>query len=206
MKVKICGITNLEDAEAAVEAGADMLGFNFAEEAKAKNRYIEPDAARKIIETLPPHVQSVAVTVNETADKLHAYLEFADKVQLHGEESIDLCRKFGQKAIKAFRAGGGFSVELALRYPVGTYLIDAFVPGTRGGTGVTCDWDTAVALRETGTPLILAGGLTPENVFAAVDIVRPYAVDTAGGVEKEPGKKDHERLRAFIHNAKTSLS
>ncbi|MCH8204066.1 MAG: phosphoribosylanthranilate isomerase [Candidatus Hydrogenedentes bacterium] len=206
MKVKICGITCLEDALAAVEAGADALGFNFAEEAKAKGRYIDPDDARNIVEQLPDTVLSVAVTVNEGPARLREYLEFVDRVQLHGEETPEMCREFGAQAIKAFRVGPDFTPERMQEYSVGAYLLDAFVPEQRGGTGTTCDWETARRARELGMPLVLAGGLTPENVAEAVRAVEPCAVDTAGGVESGPGKKDHERVRSFIHNAKASLS
>ncbi len=206
MKVKICGITCLEDALAAAEAGADALGFNFAEEAKGKGRYIDPDDARNIVEQLPPFVVTVAVTVNERPEHVLDYLEFMDRVQLHGEEAPEICRRFGARAVKAFRVGPDFTPDSMLEYPVGAYLLDAYVPDQRGGTGTTCDWDAARRARAVVGPLILAGGLTPENVAEAVRIVEPYGVDTAGGVEREPGKKDHERVRSFIHNAKTSVS
>ncbi len=206
MKVKICGITCLEDALAAAAAGADALGFNFAEEAKGKGRYIDPGDARNIVEQLPPFVVTVAVTVNESPERVHEYLEFMDRVQLHGEETPEACGQFGPRAIKVFRVGPDFNPESMLEYPVGAYLLDAFVPMQRGGTGTTCDWDAARRAREVAGPLILAGGLTPENVAKAVRAVGPYAVDTAGGVEREPGKKDHERVRSFIHNAKIPLS
>ena len=98
-----------------------------------------------------------------------------------------------------------FDIEAMSAYPAGAYLLDAYVPGARGGTGQTCDWDLARAARDTGAPLILAGGLTPDNVADAVRQVEPYAVDTAGGVESAPGKKDHDKLRAFIRNAKGAL-
>ncbi len=158
------------------------------------------------MEQLPKTVLSVAVTVNEAPARLHEYLEFVDWVQLHGEETPETCREFGPRAIKVFRVGPDFNPERMLEYPVGAYLLDAFVPDQRGGTGKTCDWDAARRARETAGPLILAGGLTPENVAEAVRAVGPYGVDTAGGVEREPGKKDHERVRSFIHNAKTPLS
>ncbi len=206
MKVKICGITSLEDALAAVEAGADALGFNFAEEAKSKGRYIDPGEARNIVKQLPETLLSVAVTVNEAPARLNEYLEFVDRIQLHGEESPEFCREFGERAIKAFRVGPDFNPERMLEYSVGAYLLDAYVPDQRGGTGMTCDWDLAKRAKDLGVPLILAGGLTPENVAEAVSIVQPWGVDTAGGVESEPGKKDHERLRSFIHNAKTPVS
>ena len=158
MKVKICGITGLEDALAAAEAGADALGFNFAEEAKAKNRYIEPNEARGIIEQLPPFITTVAVTVNEDPDRLRSYLDFVDYVQLHGEETRETCAQFTPRAIKAFRVGPDFTPEAVLEYPVAAYLLDAYVPGARGGTGETCDWDTARATAALDKPLILAGG------------------------------------------------
>lgn len=205
-KVKICGITNLDDALAACEAGADALSFVFAPEAKVRHRYIDPDAAFKIIEQLPPLVLTVAVVVNEPLEKLKEYLHFVDRVQLHGEEDIKLCRALGKAVIKAFHAGPGFDLEHMLAYPASAYLLDAALPGQRGGTGMVCDWDAARQAVAAGRPIILAGGLTPENVAEAVRIVQPYAVDVSGGVESVPGKKDHERIRTFIHNAKTSLA
>jgi phosphoribosylanthranilate isomerase len=205
-RVKICGITNREDALAACEAGADVLGFVFAPEARRTNRYIAPEAARRIIEELPPFVSAAAVCVNESLENVLAYLEFADYVQLHGEETPDLCRAVANRAIKAFRVGPDFRPESMLAYATAAFLLDACAADARGGTGKTCDWDIARAAVALGRPIILAGGLTPDNVAEAIRAVRPYAVDTAGGVESAPGKKDHERLRCFIHNAKTCLS
>lgn len=204
-KVKICGITSLEDALAACEAGADALGFNFAEEAKKRGRYIDPDAAKAIIAQLPPFVTVTAVCVNADSERLHSYLTFCDCLQLHGEESAELCAEFGRRAIKAFRAAPDFRVELMLDYKVGAYLLDAYTPDARGGTGKTFDWDIALKAAALGKPIILAGGLTQENVAEAVRRVRPYGVDTAGGVESAPGKKDHAKLRSFIENAKRAL-
>ncbi len=205
LKVKICGITNLEDARAACAAGADALGFVFAEEARARNRYIEPETALEIIEQLPPFVATVAVCVNASMPELARYLTFVDLVQLHGEEPPDIVP--GHVAIKAFRAGPGCSVELMREY-AGTraWLLDACAPGQRGGTGQLCDWDLARAAVAEDHPVILAGGLGPGNVAEAVRAVRPWGVDASGGLESEPGKKDHERIRAFIHNAKASLA
>jgi len=205
-KVKICGITNLEDALAACEAGADALGFVFAEEAKARGRYIDPDEAYHIVRALPPLVTTVAVVMNEPLDRLQRYLEFMDRVQLHGEESPELCIQLGDRVIKAFRTGADFSAEEMLKYPAMAYLLDASAPGAHGGTGCLCDWAAAQAAVATGKHIILAGGLTPENVAEAVRAVRPYAVDVSGGVQSAPGKKDHERVRQFIHNAKTSVA
>lgn len=203
MKVKICGITNLDDALGAVEAGADALGFNFAEEAKPKKRYIEPAEARRIAEALPPFVVTVAVTVNPTKEQVRAYLEFMDRVQLHGEEPPDFAAAFAPRAIKALRVGPDFAPDAVNRYNVSAILLDAFDANARGGTGKTANWDVARKTVESSKrPVLLAGGLTPENVAEAVRMVRPYGVDVSGGVEKEPGKKDHDKIRRFIREAR----
>lgn len=205
-RVKICGITSLEDALVCCEAGADALGFVFAEEAKARGRHIEFDDALDIIESLPPFVTTVAVTVNEPLEKLVRYLAVFDMVQLHGEEPPGHL-PMGHLAIKAFRAGPDFSVAEMEEHKVRAWLLDAYVPDQRGGTGKVCDWELAQMAAGMGRPLILAGGLTPDNVGEAIFRVRPYGVDVSGGVESEPGKKDHERVREFIHYAKqTSLA
>ena len=204
-RVKICGITNLEDALAAVDAGADALGFVLAPEAKKRNRYIERDAAFAIIEQLPPFVTTVAVTVNESIMTLAGLLTYFDCVQLHGEEKPEDCPP-AHVTIKAFRPGPGFGMSDLTRYQARAYLLDAYSTSERGGTGREGDWELAQLAVGTGKPIILAGGLTPENVAEAVRAVRPYAVDTSSGVESTPGKKDHDRIRAFIHNAKTSLA
>ncbi len=206
MMVKICGITNRDDALAAVDAGADALGFNFSDEARSKNRYIEPKTAREIAAELPAHVLKVAVTVNAPAETLRQYLGFMDRLQLHGDESPGFAAEFGDRAIKALRTGPDFTPERVLEYPVGLILLDAYVPGARGGTGARADWNAARSAVALGKPILLAGGLTPDNVADAVRIVRPYGVDVSGGVEKEPGKKDHERVRRFIREAKLPLS
>jgi len=204
IKVKVCGITNLEDALAACEAGADALGFVFAPEAKARNRHIAPADAQRIIEQLPPFVLTVAVCVNEPTERLRAYLGFVDRVQLHGEESVEDCRPVASRAIKAFRVSADFDPAAMTAYPTRAYLLDAFVRDARGGTGHTCDWDVARRAVALGRPLILAGGLTPENVAEAVRHARPYAVDASGGVERAPGKKDHGQVCRFIRNAKAA--
>ncbi|HOZ46195.1 MAG TPA: phosphoribosylanthranilate isomerase [Candidatus Hydrogenedentes bacterium] len=206
IRIKICGITNLEDAQAACEAGADALGFVFAPEARARHRYIEPEAARTIIAELPPFVSTVAVCVNDSEERLRAYLEFVDYVQLQGEESPELFRRLGSRAIKAFRTGPDFVPSKMLDYPSAAYVLDAYVPGTHGGTGHVSDWALARQAVALGRPIILAGGLTPENVAEAVRVVRPYGVDVSGGVQKSPGKKDHERIRAFIDQARLRVS
>ena len=203
-RVKICGITNLEDALAACDAGADALGFVFAPEAKKRNRYIEPDAAREIIARLPPYVMTVAVCVNAPENAIRDYLEFVDRIQFHGEETREECNVAGARGIKVFRAGPSFTLDAMCAFPTRGYLLDAYVPGQRGGTGAQCDWVLARRAVGTGRPIILAGGLTPENAAEAVRRVRPYAVDASGGVESAPGKKDHERIRKFIENVRNA--
>jgi len=205
-KVKICGITTRDDALGACDAGADAIGFVFAREGKKNNRYIDPEDALGIIEALPPFLTTVAVVVNDPIERLREYLTFVDRIQLHGDEDPELCRELGGRAIKSFRAGPGFQIEQMRDYPACAYLLDACVPGARGGTGKTCDWTAAQAAVQSGFRIILAGGLTPGNVTEAVRRVRPYAVDASGGVECAPGKKDHERIREFIQRAKVSLA
>ena len=204
-RVKICGITNLEDALAACDAGADALGFVLAPEAKKRNRYIERDTALAIIEQLPTYITTVAVTVNESLMDLAGLLTYFDCVQLHGEEPPEACPP-PHVTIKAFRPGPEFTLGDMARYAARAYLLDASSSAGRGGTGERADWEFARLAVGTGKPIVLAGGLTPENVAEAVATVRPYAVDTSGGVESAPGKKDHDRIRAFINNAKASLA
>lgn len=205
-KVKICGITNAEDALAACEAGADAVGFVFAPEAKPRGRYVERDTAREIVEQLPPFVTTVAVCVNEPIERLAQLLSFIDCIQFHGEEDPATVESMAWLAIKAFRVGPDFNVEEMRRYRCRAYLLDAYSAEGRGGTGQKCDWESAKEAVAACKRVILAGGLTPENVADAVRTVRPYAVDVSGGVEAAPGKKDHERIRQFIRNAKTALA
>jgi len=204
-KVKICGITNLEDALAACDAGADALGFVLAPEAKKRNRFIEFEAAAAIIEHVPPFVSTVAVCVNEPLDRIAHYLTVFDYIQFHGEERPEDI-PLPHIAIKAFRTGPDFRIEAMEPYRTRAWLLDAYAPQARGGTGATCDWTLAQQAVATGSPIILAGGLNPDNVAEAVRTVHPWAVDTSGGVEGAPGKKDHDRIRSFIHHAKTPLA
>ncbi len=202
-KVKICGVTTADDALAACEAGADALGFNFAAEAKSRNRYIDPEGAEAIIAELPPFVVTVGIVVNQSVERIRELLEIVDRIQLHGEEPPEVCNAIGARAIRAFRVGGAFDPAGMLAHRAGAYLLDALAPGSRGGTGQVCDWAKARRAVALERPIILAGGLTPSNVGEAIRAVRPYAVDTAGGVERAPGVKDHDRIRAFIRNAKS---
>lgn len=200
VKIKICGITQAADATVAVEAGADAVGFMFFEGSKRK---ISHDAARAIIRDLPPFVAKVGVFVNASADDVRRAIEKTgiDTLQFHGEEPPEACRGFGLKTIKAFRVQGKDMLALMPRYDVDAWLLDSFVQGERGGTGKTFNWDLAVHARSLGTPIMLAGGLTPENIRRAIEHVQPYAVDVSSGVESAPGKKDASLIAAFIENA-----
>ena len=184
----------------AVEAGAHAVGFMFFKESK---RHISIDAAKEIIRDLPPFVSKVGVFVNAKKDEVRRAIEETgiDSLQFHGEEAPEACRGFGLKTIKAFRVQGKDMLALMPRYDVDAWLLDSFVAGARGGTGKTFDWDLAVHARSLGTPIMLAGGLTPQNVRQAVEHVQPYAVDVSSGVESAPGKKDAGLIATFIQNA-----
>jgi phosphoribosylanthranilate isomerase len=196
IKIKICGITNLDDALAAADAGADALGFNFY---KKSPRYIEPDKAAEIIAQLPPFIMPVGIFVNEREEKIreNQALTCIQAIQLHGDESPEFCQRFGGRVIKAFQVRDKESLKNMAHYRVGAFLLDSYKDGVRGGTGVTFDWHLAVVAKTFGK-VILAGGLTPENVAEAVKLVQPYGVDVAGGVEREKGIKDHAKVRKFI--------
>src|SRR5919107_2041176 len=197
--VKVCGITNLEDALAAVEAGADMLGFNFYARSP---RHVEPSDARRVVERLPEGVACVGVFVNEPSpeDVLRIAREARlSAVQLHGDETPEFCRALrGLKTIKALRVRKGFGAESASVFETDAVLLDAYAPDAFGGTGHTFDWALARATREVVSRLILAGGLKPENVAAAVESVGPYAVDVCSGVETSPGRKSPRLMRDFV--------
>ena len=199
VKVKICGITNLEDAQLAVNLGADALGFNFC---KKSLRYIEPSKAKLIIEELPPLVSTVGVFADEFSPERISSIAHAvglNAVQLHGSESPEYVRKVDElRVIKAFRVDTHFDLTLLSLYSAGAYLLDAFDPERIGGTGRVFDWEIAVAAKSYGR-IILAGGLTQENIVDAISRVRPYAVDICSGVESEPGKKDPQKMTALFN-------
>jgi phosphoribosylanthranilate isomerase len=200
-KVKICGITNLVDAQAAVIAGADALGFVFYEQSP---RNISPQKAAAIIAQLPPFVQTVGLFVDDEAERVNWTANFCglDLIQLHGTESPDYCLDVNRRIIKAFRVKDAASLAGIGRYAVAAYLLDAWSPDAPGGTGLTFDW--SLARDAAGSrPIILAGGLTPDNVRAAVQTVQPYAVDVSSGVEAAPGRKEHQKLQAFVAAAKS---
>lgn len=215
IRVKICGITNLDDALAAIEAGADLLGFVFYPQSP---RYIEPDAAARITEALidcytPLPVQLVGVFVDEPVARVREIMAqcHLDLAQLHGSEppvEVRMLQPFAYKAIRP-RQRGDAEAAVATYAPVmqisddrPAFIVDAYHPWRVGGTGQTTDWIAAKVLAWR-YPILLAGGLTPENVVAAIEIVEPWGVDVSSGVEVTPGRKDHRRMRAFVEAAKS---
>jgi phosphoribosylanthranilate isomerase len=209
VRVKICGITNRVDAEAAVRCGADALGFNFYARSP---RYVSAETAAAIIRELPPFVEPVALFVNEPFDHMMSLarrLERVLTIQCHGDQ-IDPCPAGPMRFIPAFGVKNADSltrITLFLercrqegRLPA-ALLIDAHVPGEYGGTGQKPPWELLAGFQP-GVPLILAGGLTPDNVAEAIRLVEPYAVDVASGVENSPGQKDSDKMRRFIDNAR----
>ena len=198
VRVKICGITRLEDALLAASFGADALGFNLWPGSK---RHVDPDAARAIVDRLPPFVTPVGVFVDQPPTTVLALAAQAgvQVVQLHGDESWEDVNGYPIPAVKAVRLAGPESLRDLHRYRVRGFLLDAPSPGF-GGSGTTCDWGLARQVAER-FPVVLAGGLTPENVGEAIRAVRPWAVDVASGVESAPGVKDPDKLRRFIESA-----
>lgn len=199
VRVKVCGITNLDDARVAVEAGAFALGFNFYPRSR---RYIEPGCARSIIKRLPSSVLTVGVFVDEVEpDDVARIAEEAGvgAVQLHGDESPDYCRALRSLyVIKALRVGDGFTPESVSDYETDAILLDAFDRMERGGTGRTFDWEIARRVRALVPRLILAGGLSVENVREAIERVQPFALDACSRLETVPGIKSRERVQAFL--------
>jgi phosphoribosylanthranilate isomerase len=201
IKVKICGMTQLQDAVFAVEQGADAVGFIFY---KKSPRAVTMKTVREIISKLPPLVDTVGVFVNESVDRVNKIADYCglDLVQLHGEESPAFCRKIKRRVVKAFRVKDLQSIKQLEKYPVSGFLLDTFSENLHGGTGKTFDWTLALPAKKIG-PVILAGGLTPRNIRQAVSQVRPYGVDVCSGVEKSPGVKDLEKVRAFLKNIRS---
>jgi phosphoribosylanthranilate isomerase len=201
-KIKICGITNIDDALLSVRLGADMIGFNFYENSP---RYIEPSEAASIIQRLNGSVEKVGIFVNETVGRLREIVELArlDAVQLHGDESpVYVGELAGVKVIKAFRIDKDFNLTQLERFDVDAVLVDAYSADEFGGTGKTCDWTTAKKIAEKFPNMFLSGGLSAENVAAAVKQVKPYAVDACSLLETEKGKKDASKLEEFIAAAR----
>jgi len=202
VKVKICGITNLEDAVEAVKAGADYLGFVLYPQSP---RYIPPEKVGEIVGNLPKKVPIVAVVVNESPERLIELFDLGfDYIQLHGDESPDILNYLPpSQVIKAFRVKERLDEELLKPWEgVHAFLLDTYKRGAYGGTGETFDWEVAKGLTQKGYKIFLSGGLNPQNVEEAVLSVRPYAVDVSSGVELTKGKKDLKKLKEFITRAK----
>jgi phosphoribosylanthranilate isomerase len=208
-KVKICGITNEEDAVWAVNYGAHYIGLNFHKDSPRK---VSPDQAAKIVKKLPPFIPCVGVFVEQKVDQILKIIEKTGLmgVQLHGDHTPEDCRAITEKMevtlIRAFRVADEKDLEAIIPFKgvCSHILLDAKVEGVAGGTGQTFPWELARRAKAFGLPIFLAGGLTPENVAQAVEDVQPFAVDVASGVEKSPKRKDLEKMKKFINEAKNA--
>jgi phosphoribosylanthranilate isomerase len=209
LRIKICGVTNIEDAVTAADLGADAVGINFYEGSK---RYVKPEAAPAILRELPPFVEAVGLFVNQPLKAVFQSLNKLGRIrtfQWHGDK-LELCDAYPFQMIVAFAVRDRASLSNVTRYldtaragrkAPAAVLVDAYVPGEYGGTGQVAPWHVLAEFKPP-EPVILAGGLTPSNVAQAIREVRPYAVDVAGGVESAPGRKDAEKMRRFIGNAR----
>jgi len=200
LRIKVCGITRLEDAVAAAECGADALGFVFY---RKSPRFIEPEDAAAIIGKLPPFVVPVALFVNEDEKKVSEITSMTgiNVIQFHGDETPDYLSRFHERVIRAVRIKAETPLDSLAGLDVSAILFDAYSAAAYGGTGATFDWGLVGNFRGSSR-IILAGGLTPENVGAAVRSVGPYAVDVSSGVESSPGIKDRKKMKLFITNAR----
>ena len=203
--IKICGITNVDDALAAVTAGADALGFNFY---KPSPRYVTPQNAREIIAKLPMSVLTVGVFVNEDSPK--SVLNIANEagitaLQLHGDESASYCRELAKDryVIKSLAVANDFDLQTVAAYKVEAIMLDTKHFALRGGTGEVFDWSIAREVNQVVPKLFLAGGLSPDNIEEAIETVRPYAIDACSALEDSPGRKNHERMRNFVETARS---
>jgi phosphoribosylanthranilate isomerase len=196
-RVKICGITNLADAQVAIEAGADAIGFILYEKSP---RFVSLKTAAEISKELPPFIMRVGVFVDAEPDFILRAIGEAGltMLQFHGDEPPEFCTQFGLMSMKAFRIRDAESLKEIPKYETDAYLLDAFSSTALGGTGEKFNLDLAIEAQKFGKPIFLAGGLTPENVAEAVKKVRPFGVDVSSGVEISPGKKDHAKVNAFI--------
>ncbi len=194
-RVKICGITNLQDALHAANCGADAIGFVFG----PSRRRVTIEQAREIIEHLPPYISRVGVFVDQDVEEVRRTMSACalDIAQLHGSEDPGYCQEFFPRVVKSFRVKDQRSLEELPRYRVCAYLLDSYVEGRHGGTGTLFNWDLARDSAQYG-PVIIGGGLHPGNVWLAITMVQPYGVDVCSGVESSPGKKDPEKVRDFI--------
>ena len=207
LRIKICGVTNVKDARACAELGADMIGFNFYPKSP---RHIEPEIARQIVETLPRSARAVGVFVDASADDIRSTAKIAgiESIQLHGDFSPETCRELTRefRVIRAFRTEARFQPEDASAFPDCDVLLDAHHVELRGGTGLTCDWSAARATLPFARFLILSGGLNAQNVAHAIATVAPHAVDVCSGVESAPGLKDYRAMEKFIAAVRSAES
>lgn len=199
IRIKICGLTNLEDALLAADLGADAAGFIFY---PGSSRAVSAEAVRGITDRLPPFLTRVGVFVNENFEEIRRVVGFCrlDVAQLHGDEPPDFINDLGVNTIKSFRLRSPDDLGALAGYNslASAFLLDTYSEDRKGGTGRTFNWDWARAAKKYGRPIILSGGLTPENVAAAINQAQPDAVDVASGVEAYPGKKDPDKLARFI--------
>ena len=202
VKVKICGVTSATDALMAATAGADAVGLNFY---RASPRFLEPERALAIRLALPPFVAAVGIFVDEEVERVRELMDYChlDYAQLHGRETPRKVAQLKQyRIIKAVRIRGEEDLRELERYRADAFLLDAYVEGAPGGTGMTFNWDLARGASNRAK-IVLAGGLNPDNVAQAVAAGRPYAVDVASGVESEPGKQDRKLVNRFVRAAKS---
>ena len=204
LRIKICGITNINDALEAVNAGADALGFMLYEKSK---RFVRPETVKEIVRELPPFVSCVGVFVNESKETILSLRESCqlDTIQLHGDESDEFCQQIPGRVVKAFRLQTPEVLKTVATYRTSAWLLDSYSPAARGGTGDSFNWDW-VNTSKLDRPVIIAGGLSPENAAACVTATRPYGLDVSSGVEISPGKKSSEKMTAFITAARQAAS
>ena len=197
VKIKICGLTSVEDSVAALEAGADMLGFVLWEKSP---RHVTIEMAREIARQLPAATTRIGLFVDAKVEQVMFSLRICDffGLQFHGQESPAFCSQFSVMKIKAFRVRDAASIEAMSGYDTDAFLLDSYNETQLGGTGGTFNWALATGAKKFGKPLFLAGGLTPANVAQAVKTVQPFAVDVSSGVESSPGKKDKQKMRDFV--------
>jgi len=196
-RVKFCGFTHQDDVAHAVALGADALGFVFY---GPSSRYVSPEHAKTLTQSVPAFVTRVGLFVNEEAETVQRIFEIAqlNLIQYHGEESPEFCDAVGIPYIKAFRVHKGMDLRVEMdRYPNASgFLLDAYVKGQPGGTGERFDWEL---IPQSHAPIILAGGLTPDNAKDAIDQVAPWALDVSGGIETKPGRKDPDKMARFMN-------
>lgn len=203
IKVKICGITNVDDALEAIDLGADYLGFNFYPDSP---RYISPENLDNILKDVPYNIGKVGIFVNADAQLvIDVATQFnLDLLQFHGDEVEDYCNQFARPVMKAVRPKSIADLDGLENYDSDYFLVDSFVQSSFGGTGVVSNWDLAREIKKkVNKPMFLSGGLTPENIELAIASVRPFGVDVASGVEHEPGQKSYKKMQEFIKKAKS---